>query len=118
MDGYGLFIDYEFCTGCHACELACKQINDLPYNQWGIQVLEMRTLVGEKIVIDYVPVPTDLCTLCPGLVQEGAVPFCVHHCQAKVMEFGPLQELAGRLGRKPKTVLWAPRQEQPAVAPA
>ncbi|MFC1640021.1 4Fe-4S binding protein [Gemmatimonadota bacterium] len=20
---YGLLIDYEYCTGCHACEVAC-----------------------------------------------------------------------------------------------
>ena len=24
MSQHGLLIDYEFCTGCHACEVACK----------------------------------------------------------------------------------------------
>ena len=24
MTQHGLLIDYEFCTGCHACEMACQ----------------------------------------------------------------------------------------------
>ena len=24
MAQHGLLIDYEFCTGCHACVMACK----------------------------------------------------------------------------------------------
>ena len=27
---YGLLIDYTWCTGCHSCEMACKDYNDLP----------------------------------------------------------------------------------------
>ena len=27
---YGLLIDYEFCTNCHTCEVACKKTHDLP----------------------------------------------------------------------------------------
>ena len=26
---YGLLIDYEYCSGCHACETACKMEHDL-----------------------------------------------------------------------------------------
>ena len=25
MPKYGLLIDYDFCIGCHVCEVACKQ---------------------------------------------------------------------------------------------
>ncbi|HJF61965.1 MAG TPA: 4Fe-4S binding protein, partial [Gordonibacter urolithinfaciens] len=33
-------IDYEFCTGCHACEVACKKHLGLPAGQHGIRVLQ------------------------------------------------------------------------------
>jgi len=36
----GLLIDYEYCTGCHTCEVACKQELDLPVGKWGIKLLE------------------------------------------------------------------------------
>ena len=26
---YGLLIDYTWCTGCHSCEMACKDYKDL-----------------------------------------------------------------------------------------
>ena len=27
MAQQGLLIDYEFCTGCHTCEMACKVVS-------------------------------------------------------------------------------------------
>ncbi|RLF04803.1 MAG: oxidoreductase, partial [Thermoprotei archaeon] len=35
MPKYGLLIDYEYCTGCHTCEVACKQEHNLQPDQWG-----------------------------------------------------------------------------------
>ena len=29
-NNYGLFINYEYCTGCHTCEVACKKALGLP----------------------------------------------------------------------------------------
>ena len=46
---YGLYIDYDWCSGCHACELACKQENDLKTDQWGIRVIER----GHGVVADH-----------------------------------------------------------------
>ena len=37
---YGLYIDYEWCSGCHSCELACKQEHSLKTDEWGIRVME------------------------------------------------------------------------------
>ena len=37
MPKYGLLIDYEFCTGCRACELACKQEHNRPDGERGIR---------------------------------------------------------------------------------
>ncbi len=38
---YGLLIDYEFCTGCHACEVACKMELSLPNGQWASKCCKM-----------------------------------------------------------------------------
>ena len=40
-----LMIDYEFCTGCHACEVACKKHLGLPAGQHGIRVLQDLSLI-------------------------------------------------------------------------
>ena len=91
---YGILIDYEYCTNCHTCEVACKKVLDLPVGQYGIN--------WNKI-----PVPTDLCDLCAERTAEGRLPSCVHHCQSGIMYYGTLEELAAKLAEKPKMVLFS-----------
>ncbi len=111
MIRYGLLIDYEFCTGCHTCEMACKQENNFGVGKSGIKVNEVGPFqIGpDKWALDYVPVPTDLCTLCHTRVSQGKKPSCVMHCQAGVMKFAPIKELAQYMELKGKTVIFAPR---------
>lgn len=113
---YGLLIDYEFCSGCQTCEIACKMEHDLPVGKWGIRVLEDGPWQkcddddeGKNFNWNKIPVPTDLCDLCVDRVKAGKVPTCVHHCQAFVIKFGKVEELAKELAKKPKQVLWVPR---------
>lgn len=115
MADFGLLIDYEYCTGCQTCEVACKQEHDLPIGKWGIRVLNdgpWQKIDGEEggrgFNWNKIPVPTDLCDLCADRVATGRAPSCVHHCQAFVMKHGPLDELVKELAKKPKQVLWAP----------
>ena len=53
--------------------------------------------------------PTHLCDLCEDRVASGKLPTCVHHCQAGVMVYGPLQELAAKAAAaaKDKMVIFA-----------
>ena len=37
---YGLLIDYEYCTGCQSCEVACKEEHGYPVGTWGIRVFD------------------------------------------------------------------------------
>jgi Fe-S-cluster-containing dehydrogenase component len=111
MTRYGLLIDYEFCIGCHACEMACKQENNFGVGMTGIKVNEVGPIQtgGDKWSWDYIPVPTDLCNLCQSRVSRGKKPSCVIHCQTGVMKYAPVNELAKYMELKPKTVIFAPR---------
>lgn len=101
----GLLINYQYCSGCHSCEMACKNEHDIPLGKWGIKVKEDGPwkLPNGEWHWDCVPVPTEICDLCADRVADGKEPSCVQHCQAKVMQYGRLDELAQRadeLGRK------------------
>lgn len=109
MSKNGLFINYEFCTGCHSCEVACKKEHKLPAGQFGMHVLQdgPRQMTDGKWEFTYLPYPSHQCDLCAKRVSEGRLPTCVHHCQAGVMEFGPLEELAKLAEKYPKSVIYS-----------
>ena len=108
---YGLLIDYQYCSGCHACEVACKKEHDLPKGDFGIKILQdgPRQCSDGVWEYDYLPVPTHLCDLCAVRVEAGKLPTCVHHCQAGVMVYGTLEELAAKAkaAAKDKMVIFA-----------
>lgn len=41
MAEYGLLVDYEWCTGCHSCEMACAVEHGFPQGQCGVVVCEV-----------------------------------------------------------------------------
>jgi Fe-S-cluster-containing dehydrogenase component len=108
---FGLLIDYEYCTGCHACEVACAQEFRRPKGiTKGIVVLEVeQNLSKKKAYLAYIPFPTEQCVLCEHLTTDGEKPACVKSCMANCIEYGRLEELAVELKTKPRMVLWAPR---------
>ena len=109
MPQYGLLIEYEYCTGCHTCEAACKQENNLPAGKWGIKLNEIINEDGGRIRIDYIPFPTELCNLCAARTSNGEPPACVKHCQATCMMYGSIDELAKAMDSKTRSVIFAPR---------
>lgn len=109
MPQHGLLIEYEYCTGCHTCEVACKQENDLPVGKWGIKLNEIITENGGRLRIDYIPFPTGLCNLCASRTGRGELPSCVKHCQAACMMYGTISQLAKEMQKKPRSVIFAPR---------
>lgn len=108
MPKYGLLIDYEFCSGCRSCELACKQEHNRPPEEYGIYVKEVEAeIAGGKLY--YFPFPTDNCNLCGKRIAKGLQPACVQNCWAGVMKFGTIGELTKYMQQKPKTMLWVVR---------
>lgn len=103
----GLWIDVEFCTGCKACEMACRQEHGLGADEFGIKVFEQ--VLNGAHTFNFVPIPTDLCNLCSH--REGE-PACVHHCMATVMRKGPLIDLVAALEERPGSVLWTVQESK------
>lgn len=103
MPAKGLLIDYYYCTGCHSCETACKVDKGLPLGQYGIKVDEETPfcIEGDRWEWKYIPEPTQLCDLCEERVAAGKDPTCVHHCQAKCMDWGDIQDLAKKMVEMP-----------------
>jgi len=118
MTRNGILIDYQYCTGCYSCEIACQSEHNFPLGQWGIKVLQhgpwaIKDENGEdtdEYVYDFIPTPTKICDLCEDRQKRGKLPSCVHHCQADIMKFGPVEELAKEMADKPWQVLWTPPQ--------
>ena len=81
----GLLFDVEYCTGCFACTVACKQENGYDADTWGIKVIEqIYTSPDGHVQIDNVPFPTTLCTMCAERIASGFdnKPSCVKHCDS------------------------------------
>jgi Fe-S-cluster-containing dehydrogenase component len=110
MSKMGLLIHYEYCTGCHTCEVACQQEHDFPAGKCGIKVTEYVYAANKKpVAIDYLPFPTELCDLCISRHQQGEQPACVKHCQSFCMKFGTINDLAGQMEKTARCALFAPR---------
>lgn len=109
MSKLGLLIHYDYCTGCHTCEVACQQEHEYPVGKCGVVVKEY-VMPGNKkpVAIDYLPFPTELCDLCGQRTAEGEQPACVKHCQAACMSYGPINELVKEMEGKTRVVLFKP----------
>ena len=109
MSKNGLLINYEYCTGCHTCEVACQQEHDFPVGKCGIKVTEYVYEAEKKpVAIDYMPFITELCDLCARRLGQGEKPACVKHCQTFCMQFGPLDKLVKDMESKPRSALFLP----------
>ncbi len=109
MNRKGLLIEYQYCTGCHSCEVACKQEHGYPAGKWGIKVEEKIFTdpdKPDKMRLDYIPFPTEHCDLCVARTAKGEKPACVKHCQAWCMYNGSIQEMVKLMEDMPRSVLY------------
>ena len=99
MAKHALLIDYKYCTGCHSCEVACRNEKQIEsQEEWGIKLAEFGPeKLGGKWYWNYVPVPSSLCNLCEERIEAGKKPACVHHCLAQCMEAVELDQVPARL---------------------
>lgn len=103
-------INYDDCFGCHACEVACQMLHDLPVGQYGIKVECVGPWeYGTKSYCHFfVPVYTAQCTQCPERTSAGLLPSCVQHCEAQCLRYGDVDDLAAELDGQQKLILQVP----------
>ena len=105
----GLLINYDYCTGCMTCVVACQQEHELPPDRRGIMVHDCTRETQGKVQVDFLPFPTDLCDLCRRRTYRGEQPACVKHCMAACMSYGDLPDLVKIMEETPGSVLFMPR---------
>jgi anaerobic dimethyl sulfoxide reductase subunit B (iron-sulfur subunit) len=106
----GLLIEYGYCTGCHACEVACKQEHNYSEGMCGIRVDELVTVSPDKVQVDFVPITTRFCDLCTDRLKRGeSTTACVKHCQATCIMYGKINDLVKAQEKQPRSTLWAPK---------
>ena len=97
-----LVIDYDYCSGCHSCEIACQQEHGFAPDEYGIKLTQIGPdqITERKWQYEFVPIPTDRCDRCAHRQSQGKPPSCVQHCQAGCIYVGTLEEVADKLGKK------------------
>lgn len=105
----GILIDYEWCSGCYTCVVACQKEHGLAPDRYGIKIETIGPWeISEDVwQYDHLPVLTDQCDLCEERVSKGKVPTCAKHCQAAVIKYGDIEDLAKDLAAKKKQVLYS-----------
>ena len=98
MSKKALLINYKYCSGCHSCEIACRNHLQCGLGKWGIKLTEIQPFEAHPgdWNWDYVPVPTKLCDQCAERVEAGEKPACVKHCQSFCLEYGSLDAMQKR----------------------
>lgn len=109
----GILINYEYCTGCHSCEVACRNELGLTHGEFGIKLTEVGPYKYETdIHADtpyewvYNPTITKACDMCEARTAMGKMPSCVQACQAWCMYYDELEELIKKMDGKTRWALY------------
>lgn len=101
MTKYGFYFDAESCIACHTCQVACKDVHDLPV---GVNYREVRSFVtGEGFAprMYHISVSMPGCDLCAELRECGEEVACVASCPMRCLEFGDIDELRAKHAGEP-----------------
>lgn len=106
MASYGVLVDLDRCTGCLACEAACKVVHDLPPGVSYLKVIRNKPEeVDGKLVMDHIPMPVAL-EKCKGCVEREQIPLCAKVCMTKAMVVGELEKVE-KLAQVKRAVLFS-----------
>ena len=76
MNQVNIMIDLEYCIGCRACEIACKQEHNIPVGIKWLNVVKVGPrMLGGKLRMDFVPMRCKHCAKAP----------CIEACPEKAI---------------------------------
>ncbi|MCI2241324.1 hypothetical protein [Adlercreutzia faecimuris] len=93
MTNYGFYFDAESCIGCHTCQVACKDVHDLPVGTNYRIVRSFCTGAWPAPGLYHLSLSARGCDLCSDLRECGEAPACVTACPMRCLEFGDLDAL-------------------------
>lgn len=93
MTKYGFYFDAESCIACHTCQIACKDVNDLPVGTNYRAVRSFCTGKGSKVRSYNISMSLQGCNMCSELRECGEEVACVASCPMRCLEFGDIDEL-------------------------
>jgi len=84
----GILKDLDLCVGCYACEVACKQENNVPLGQKWIRIIPVGPeTIHDNLHMDFLTEMTDECTSCHHRVEKDLLPRCVDNCPMDALRF-------------------------------
>ena len=107
-----LLIDYNYCIGCHTCEVACQAEHGYEATKMGIKIMQIGPFAldpqEKKWQYEFVPLVNDFCDGCADRVARGKKPTCVHHCETACLKYGDWNELAAEARPKKNVLITLP----------
>lgn len=101
MANLGFYFDAESCIACHTCQVACKDVNNLPVGTNYRQIRSFCTGSGWTPRSYNVSIALQGCNLCSELREIGEEPACVASCPMRALEFGDIDELRAKHAGEP-----------------
>lgn len=104
-----MMIDYEYCSGCCECELACVIRHGGNPDAAGIRVVKLGPWQKPdgSIQFDFLPVVSDWCDLCGTQQSECYSTECARRCPNNCITCGTIEELTHYSELKPKIILYS-----------
>ena len=66
MTQKNIVVDIKYCIGCWACEMACKQENNVPVGIKWLNVIKIGPkMVGDRLRMDFIPMRCRHCSKAP-----------------------------------------------------
>lgn len=96
MAKLGFYFDAENCVGCRTCQVACKDVHNLPIGTNYRFVRTYTTGSGFTPGGYHISLPLTGCDTCKPLRDGGEECSCVASCPQRVLEFGDLDELRAK----------------------
>lgn len=89
-----ILVDLDACVGCYACEVACKQENQVSKGDKWIKVISIGPEeVDGKLRLDFlVQNNPHLCNFCWKRIESGHLPACVDNCPTDALIYCPTEK--------------------------